>query len=164
MRGSFLVNVPVPFEKSGYYYIQADTSSSTGLMIKTASQTFPRVATWEEMIQMVTYISTRKEHETLLAAENKKTALDEYWIRMTRDEETAKELIKEYFRQVEFANILFTDFKEGWATGPGHDLHHHGSSHRKFTLIGTKKPGLYQAQDSNSKNYLYLCPNKKKYF
>jgi len=149
-EGSFLVNVPVPFEKSGYYYIQADTSSSTGLMIKTASQTFPRVATWEEMIQMVTYISTRKEHETLLAAENKKTALDEYWIRMTRDEETAKELIKEYFRQVEFANILFTDFKEGWATDRGMIYIIMGPPQEVY-FDRDKETWVYQAQDSNSK-------------
>ncbi|MFO7822388.1 MAG: GWxTD domain-containing protein [Cyclobacterium sp.] len=148
--GSFLVNVPVPFEKSGYYYIQADTSSSSGLMIKTASQTFPRVATWEEMIQMVTYISTRKEHETLLAAENKKTALDEYWIRMTRDEETAKELIKEYFRQVEFANILFTDFKEGWATDRGMIYIIMGPPQEVY-FDRDKETWVYQSQDSNSK-------------
>lgn len=149
-EGSFLVNIPIPFEKSGYYYIQADTSSTTGLMIKTASKTFPRVSTWEEMIQMVTYISTRKEHETLLAAENKKTALDEYWIRMTRDEETAKTLIKEYFRQVEFANILFTDFKEGWATDRGMIYIVMGPPQEVY-FDKDKETWVYQSQDSNSK-------------
>jgi GWxTD domain-containing protein len=118
-QGSFLVNVPQAFEEKGYYFIQDDTTASTGLLIKTTSKSFPTVSTWEEMIQMVTYISTRQEHENLLKAENKKLALDEYWIRMTRSEEKAKELIREYFRQVEFANLLFTDFKEGWATDRG---------------------------------------------
>jgi GWxTD domain-containing protein len=118
-QGSFLVNVPQAFEEKGYYFIQEDTTASTGLLIKTTSKSFPTVSTWEEMIQMVTYISTRQEHENLLKAENKKLALDEYWIRMTRSEEKAKELIREYFRQVEFANLLFTDFKEGWATDRG---------------------------------------------
>ncbi|SHN14924.1 GWxTD domain-containing protein [Cyclobacterium lianum] len=149
-EGSFLVNVPVPFKKAGYYFIQADTSSSVGMMIKTASQTFPRVATWEEMIQMVTYISTRKEHETLLAAENKKLALDEYWIRMTRDEEIAKSLIKEYFRQVEFANILFTDFKEGWATDRGMVYIVMGPPQEVY-FDKDKETWVYLSQDSNSK-------------
>lgn len=149
-EGSFLVNVPVPFDKSGYYFIQGDTSSPTGLLIKTVNKTFPRVATWEEMIEMVTYISTRKEHETLLEAENKKTALDEYWIRMTRDEETAKTLIKEYFRQVEFANILFTDFKEGWATDRGMVYIVMGPPQEVYFDVD-KESWVYQAQDSNSK-------------
>ena len=68
---------------------------------------------------MVTYISTRKEHETLLLAQDKKKALDQYWINLTRNPEVAKELIRNYFRMVEFANILFTDFKEGWKTDRG---------------------------------------------
>ncbi|WP_158856857.1 GWxTD domain-containing protein [Lunatibacter salilacus] len=118
-RGSFLVNVPQLFEDKGYYFIQDDTTSNNGLLIKTTPKSFPTVSTWEEMVQMVTYISTRQEHENLLKAENKKLALDEYWIRMTRSEEKAKDLIREYFRQVEFANLLFTDFKEGWATDRG---------------------------------------------
>jgi GWxTD domain-containing protein len=149
-EGSFLVNVPVPFDKQGYYFVQSDTSSRTGLLLRTAGKTFPRVATWEEMIEMVAYISTRKEHETLLAAENKKTALDEYWIRMTRDEETAKTLIKEYFRQVEFANILFTDFKEGWMTDRGMVYIIMGPPQEVYFDLD-KETWVYLAEDSNSK-------------
>lgn len=148
--GNFLVNVPVPFEKSGYYFVQQDTSTASGLMIKTVGKAFPKVSTWEEMIQMVAYISTRKEHETLLAAENKKIALDEYWIRMTRDEEAAKALIKEYFRQVEFANILFTDFKEGWATDRGMVYIIMGPPQEVYFNLD-KETWVYMAQDSNSK-------------
>jgi GWxTD domain-containing protein len=149
-EGDLLVNVPVSFEKSGYYFIQEDTASTSGLMIKTAGKTFPKVSTWEEMVQMVAYISTRKEHETLQAAENKKIALDQYWIRMTRDEETAKKLIKEYFRQVEFANILFTDFKEGWATDRGMVYIVMGPPQEVYFNLD-KETWVYLAQDSNSK-------------
>jgi len=117
--GSFLVNAPKSFDQEGYYFIQSDTASTAGLLVKTAKESFPNVPSYEEMVDMVAYISTRKEHETLLAAENKKIALDQYWINMVKDEEKAKALIREYFRQVEFANILFTDFKEGWMTDRG---------------------------------------------
>ncbi|MDX5338294.1 MAG: GWxTD domain-containing protein [Cyclobacteriaceae bacterium] len=118
-EGDFLANVPKKFDQEGYYFFQSDTSSATGLLLKSAHEAFPKVKDWEEMIQMVTYISTRKEHETLLLAEDKKKALDEYWINLTRNPEVAKELIRNYFRMVEFANILFTDFKEGWKTDRG---------------------------------------------
>ena len=117
--GSFLINAPKSFDKEGYYFIQSDTTSAAGLLVKTVPESFPNVPSYEEMVNMVAYISTRKEHETLLAAENKKLALDQYWINMAKDEEKAKALIREYFRQVEFANILFTDFKEGWMTDRG---------------------------------------------
>ncbi|MCH7402435.1 GWxTD domain-containing protein [Belliella kenyensis] len=118
-QGDFLINTPRSFDDDGYYFIQSDTNSTAGLMIKTAPEAFPRVNTWEDMIDMVVYISTRKEHEQLLEATDKKKALDQYWIGITKDEEAAKTLIREYFRQIEFANILFTDFKEGWKTDRG---------------------------------------------
>ncbi|WP_026954877.1 GWxTD domain-containing protein [Algoriphagus vanfongensis] len=117
--GDFLANVPKELDQQGYYFFQQDTSESTGLLIKTTHEAFPKVKDWEEMVQMVTYISTRKEHEALLMAENKKKALDNYWINLTRNPDTAQDLIREYFRQVEFANLLFTDFKEGWKTDKG---------------------------------------------
>ncbi|MEN2281086.1 GWxTD domain-containing protein [Algoriphagus sp. SE2] len=118
-RGNFLTNVPKSLDDEGYYFFQSDTASTSGLLLKTTNEAFPKVKDWEEMIQMVTYISTRKEHEALLLAEDKKKALDEYWYNLTRNPDIAKDLIREYFRQTEFANILFTDFKEGWKTDKG---------------------------------------------
>ncbi|MFN4000138.1 GWxTD domain-containing protein [Algoriphagus sp.] len=117
--GDFLSNIPKELNEEGYYFFQTDTTASTGLLLKTTHESFPKVKDWAEMVQMVTYISTRKEHETLLIAQDKKKALDEYWINLTRNPEIAKELIRNYFRMVEFANILFTDFKEGWKTDRG---------------------------------------------
>ncbi|EON76934.1 hypothetical protein ADIS_2595 [Lunatimonas lonarensis] len=149
-KGSFLLNVPQPFEDRGYYFVQSDTASDTGLLVKTAQKAFPRVSTWEEMVQMVTYISTRREHETLLQAENKKLALDEYWIRMTRSEEKARVLIREYFRQIEFANILFTDFREGWATDRG----------MVYIIMGPPQEVFFQA-DREVWNYLASNSNSK---
>jgi GWxTD domain-containing protein len=118
-EGDFLSNVPKSLDKIGYYFIQSDTSKLTGIVLKTTHEAFPKVKDWEEMVQMVTYISTRKEHESLLLATDKKKALDEYWIGLTRNPDTAKDLIREYFRQIEFSNLLFTDFKEGWKTDKG---------------------------------------------
>lgn len=118
-QGDFLSNIPKAFDQIGYYFIQSDTAAKAGFVLKTTHEAFPKVKDWDEMVDMVTYISTRKEHEDLMAAEDKKKALDAYWIGLTRNPDTAKELIREYFRQVEFANILFTDFKEGWKTDKG---------------------------------------------
>lgn len=118
-RGDFLANVPKMLSDEGYYFFQTDSSAQTGLLLRTVHEAFPKVQDWEEMVQMVTYISTKKEHEALLLAEDKKKALDAYWLNLTRDPELAKDLIRNYFKQIEFANILFTDFKEGWKTDRG---------------------------------------------
>ena len=118
-RGDFLANVPKMLSDEGYYFFQSDSNAQTGLLLRTVHDAFPKVNDWEEMVQMVTYISTKKEHETLLLAQDKKKALDAYWLNLTRDPELAKDLIRNYFKQIEFANILFTDFKEGWKTDRG---------------------------------------------
>jgi GWxTD domain-containing protein len=118
-RGDFLSNIPKTLKDEGYYFFQSDSTAKTGLLLRTVHDAFPKVKDWNEMVDMVTYISTKKEHETLLAAQDKKKALDAYWYNLTRNEEAAKGLIRNYFKMVEFANILFTDFKEGWKTDRG---------------------------------------------
>jgi GWxTD domain-containing protein len=118
-RGDFLANIPKMLTDEGYYFFQSDSAAQTGLLLRTVHEAFPKVKDWNEMVDMVTYISTKKEHETLLLAQDKKKALDAYWYNLTRNEESAKSLIRNYFKMVEFANILFTDFKEGWKTDRG---------------------------------------------
>ena len=118
-RGDFLANIPKTLTDEGYYFFQSDSTSQTGILLRTVHDAFPKVKDWSEMVDMVTYISTKKEHETLLLAQDKKKALDAYWYNLTRNEEAAKDLIRNYFKMVEFANILFTDFKEGWKTDRG---------------------------------------------
>ncbi len=149
-QGDFLINVPQSFDRRGYYFIQSDTTANSGVLVKTTGKSFPRVSSWEEMVQMVTYISTRQEHEKLQEAENKKLALDEYWIQMTKDEDKAKELIKEYFRQVEFANILFTDFKDGWATDRGMVYIIMGPPQEVYFNLN-RESWIYLGNDPNSK-------------
>lgn len=148
--GSFLINTPKTFERDGYYFIQSDTASTAGLLIKTVPESFPNVPSYEQMVEMVAYISTRKEHETLLAAENKKIALDQYWINMVRDEEKAKVLIREYFRQVEFANILFTDYKQGWMTDRGMIYIVMGPPQEVY-FNADRETWIYEGLNSNSK-------------
>ena len=118
-RGDFLANIPKTLPDEGYYFFQSDSTAQTGILLRTVHDAFPKVKDWNEMVDMVTYISTKKEHETLLLAQDKKKALDAYWYNLTRNEEAAKVLIRNYFKMVEFANILFTDFKQGWKTDRG---------------------------------------------
>lgn len=118
-EGEFLTNIPKSFDQLGYYFLQTDTTSAAGMLIRTAHDAFPKVKSYEEMVDMVAYISTRREHEALKDAEDKKEALDIYWFNLTKDEDASRKIIREYFKQIEFANILFSDFKEGWKTDRG---------------------------------------------
>jgi len=149
-EGTFLLNVPKSFDRKGYYFIQSDTTAPAGVLVKTVSKAFPRVEDWDQMVEMVVYISTRREHEALLKADNKKNALDQYWINMTKDEEVSKNLIREYFRQIEFANILFTDFREGWKTDRGMVYTVMGPPEEVYFNLD-REVWIYAGIDTNSK-------------
>ena len=149
-EGTFLLNVPKSFDRKGYYFIQSDTTAPAGILVKTAAKAFPRVEDWDQMVDMVVYISTRREHEALLKAENKKIALDQYWINMTKDEDVSKNLIREYFRQIEFANILFTDFREGWKTDRGMVYTVMGPPEEVYFNLD-REVWIYAGIDTNSK-------------
>ncbi|MFD2202031.1 GWxTD domain-containing protein [Shivajiella indica] len=145
-EGDFLLNTLKSFTKDGYYFIQSDTNSTQGMLVKAVHEAFPKVIDYNEMVEMVAYISTRNEHETLKSAEDKKIALDQYWYGMLKDEEAARKVIREYFKQIEFANILFTDFKEGWKTDRG----------MVYTVMGPPNEVFFRA---NGEVWSYLTAN-----
>ncbi len=80
---------------------------------------FPFVNNVEQMIQPIRYISTTSEYKKVNDATNKKGAMDNFWLKMAKNEEKAKKLIKEYYNRVEDANKYFSTYKEGWKTDRG---------------------------------------------
>jgi GWxTD domain-containing protein len=145
-EGDFLLNTLKTFAKDGYYFIQSDTNSTQGMLLKSGHEAYPKVRDYDEMVEMVAYISTRNEHEALKSAEDKKKALDQYWYGMLKDEDAARKVIREYFKQIEFANILFSDFKEGWKTDRG----------MVYTVMGPPNEVFFRA---NGEIWSYLMAN-----
>lgn len=113
------LNQTLSFENEGLYFCQLDTTSLSGISFKISTKYYPRFVTAEELVDPLRYISTSDEMENLAESEESKAALDRYWIKVTRSQERAKDVIRNYYRQVTNANILFTTYKEGWKTGQG---------------------------------------------
>ncbi|MEP2771232.1 MAG: GWxTD domain-containing protein [Fulvivirga sp.] len=105
-------------EKPGLYYVQADTSSQVGRAYLVTEKFFPKPATLDQLIEPLVYITTRKEKEQLDNVLTKKD-FDQFWLDLTDSPERARNIIKEYYSRVEFANVHFTNYKEGWKTDPG---------------------------------------------
>ncbi|MDF9797367.1 GWxTD domain-containing protein [Catalinimonas alkaloidigena] len=116
---SVQLNQSLSFENEGLYFCQLDTTSLSGISFRISSKYYPRFVTPEALIAPLRYISTSEEMENLTESDEAKAALDRYWIKVTRSQERAKDVIRNYFRQVTNANILFTTYKEGWKTGQG---------------------------------------------
>lgn len=103
---------------AGLYYVQADTSSQVGRAYLVTEKFFPKAATLDQLIEPLVYITTKKEKEQLDNAQTKKD-FDQFWLDLTDSPERARNIIKEYYSRVEFANERFTNYKEGWKTDPG---------------------------------------------
>lgn len=109
----------IAFPQWGLYFIQEDSSSLEGISIRIMDNYYPQMARVENITDPLIYISTAKEIGKLKDAEEVKKAMDRYWLEMTNSPERAKNIIRDYFKQVEQANALFTNYKEGWKNDQG---------------------------------------------
>lgn len=103
----------------GLYHFQYSESIKKGPTFFNFQEHFPEIKTPENMIGPMRYISTKKEYEQLTEAENKKLAVDKFWINIASSSERAKTMIREYYTRVESANNYFTSYLEGWKTDRG---------------------------------------------
>jgi GWxTD domain-containing protein len=109
----------IPFDTTGLYLIQEDTSSVNGLGFRVESGKYPKYTKLASLIKPLVYISTGEEIKTLNKSTDTKKALDNYWLRLAGNANDAKRIIKVFYDRVEAANEKFTSYKEGWKTDMG---------------------------------------------
>jgi GWxTD domain-containing protein len=103
----------------GLYFAQEDTSTVRGMGFRVVSEDFPKYKQVENLAHSMIYIATNNEINSFLSSPNKKAALDNFWINTGGGVDIAKELIKEYYQRITYANKSFTNYKEGWKTDRG---------------------------------------------
>ena len=106
-------------EGTGFYHFRKDTVSRAGLTLFRFPDGFPEITSAEELREPLRYITTKKEYDTLLATDNIKAAVDDFWLKTAHSPERAKILIQKYYSNVEDANKYFTSYLEGWKTDRG---------------------------------------------
>ncbi|HEX6891331.1 MAG TPA: GWxTD domain-containing protein [Chryseolinea sp.] len=111
-------NQEISFSKPGLYLVQKDTSSAEGLAFRVQDD-YPRLARVESLADPLIYICTKQEFEKIKAAKGDKKAFDRVILSVTGNTERAKNLMRNYFKRVEWANAYFTSYKEGWKTDRG---------------------------------------------
>lgn len=80
---------------------------------------FPKITKVDHLVHPIRYISTSDEFKKVSRAVNTKTAIDQFWLKLAKNEERAKKVIEAYYNRVEKANQFFTSYKEGWKTDRG---------------------------------------------
>jgi GWxTD domain-containing protein len=113
------INTTYIFPYTGLYLIRTDTSTNEGLYLANFGNSFPAVNTIENMVYPVEYLSTTEEFRKIINNENKKSAIDSFWLQFSGNLEVCKELIRIYYNRLQYANYYFTSYKPGWKTDRG---------------------------------------------
>ena len=111
-------NQALTFSKKGLYLIQKDTASTEGFAFR-SEEDYPRLGKIESLADPLIYICTKQEFEKVKAAKGDKKAFDRVILSITGNAERARNFMRNYFRRVEWSNIYFTSYKEGWKTDRG---------------------------------------------
>lgn len=102
-----------------FYLFQRDTLDNTGITLLKCPYYYPDLRTYDELIQPLRYISTSTENQMLIQATNKRKAFEDFWLTNYGTKFRAKGAIRFFYQRVEDANMLFTDYKQGWKTDRG---------------------------------------------
>jgi GWxTD domain-containing protein len=111
-------SAPVSPTKKGLYLVQADTASADGVAFRVEND-YPKFATIESLAGPMLYVCTKTETEKIKQAQNDKKKFDQIILSITGNSERARTFMRGYFKRVEYANIYFTSYKEGWKTDRG---------------------------------------------
>jgi GWxTD domain-containing protein len=109
----------VVFHSEGLYLAQQDTLGSQGFVFRVAANSFPRINRMMDIADPLVFVSTKAEHDDLVAANGDKSRVDKVILDITHDTDRAKTFMRSYFRRVELADQYFTTYKEGWKTDRG---------------------------------------------
>ncbi|EAY30582.1 hypothetical protein M23134_03220 [Microscilla marina ATCC 23134] len=113
-------NTQLNLKKPGLYIVQADTNQYYGISFIVAEHRYPKFSKIVDLIDPLTYITTKGELNKLKQSSEKKKDLDRLWLElMSGNIKVAKRSIREYYRRVKLANKFFTTYKPGWKTDKG---------------------------------------------
>lgn len=107
-------------QDEGYFYLTPDTLSRNGLLIPCFSVDYPNITRLDKLAEPLAYLTSREEYDSIRYAGHKKLAIDDFWLSCTNnDTRRAKELLKIFYTRAVFANMYFSDYRDGVLTDRG---------------------------------------------
>ena len=129
LAGAISINFLLPKLKQGIYrasIVGVDKANNISFVrsrdFAVREPGFPRLTNLNELAEATYYIATPKEYKRLMHYYNTdslKQAFDSFWANLIPNKHKAKATISSYYNRVEDANMLFSNYKEGWKTDPG---------------------------------------------
>lgn len=115
---SYIVQDALSVANGYFYLIQQDSLDQSGVTILSVPRYFPKLRKVEELIPPLTYISTTSEIKELTRYMSR-SSFESFWLKLYLTRFRAKNAIKAFYEDVQEANRLFTDYKQGWKTDRG---------------------------------------------
>lgn len=112
-------NTSLNITREGLYFIQDDTVSNKSISFLLKKNPYPKISTVKDMIGPLAYITNTSDFRKIEGAEDPKSTLDSFWLSIGGSKDYSRALIKAYYEKVEYANKVFTSYKEGWKTDRG---------------------------------------------
>lgn len=112
-----LIELALP--QKGFFHLKTNNATKEGVTFYVYESSYPKIKNTEQMIMATRYIMAKKEFDNCMISEDKKAAIDKFWVDIGGSNERAKELIKKYYGRVQESNKLFSSFQEGWKTDRG---------------------------------------------
>lgn len=107
-------------DRLGFYHIQPDTLSHSGITIYRVEKYYPTLALAGQLVPPLRYITSNEEYDHIIHAKDTKQAIDDFWLNIAgNNKEKAKSLIRIYYNRVQDANKFFSSYLEGWKTDRG---------------------------------------------
>ncbi|MES2590412.1 MAG: GWxTD domain-containing protein [Bacteroidota bacterium] len=152
-------NVDFTALKKGFYHFQLDTSKREGLTLFNFSEVFPEVKKAEDMVSPLRFITSKQEYEDLELSDNKKAAIEKFWMNSTGNQERAKEIIRKFYNRVQDANQFFTSYLEGWKTDRGMVYLIYGSPNVIYRTMNSETWIYGEENNVNSLSYSFSKVN-----
>jgi len=106
-------------KKEGLYLFQQDTTAARGFSYRVVKENFPKFTKVDELVPPLILVTTPEEFTELNNAHGEKAKFDKTILNITGDKDRAKSFMKNFFHNIELANIYFSSYKEGWKTDRG---------------------------------------------
>jgi GWxTD domain-containing protein len=105
--------------KKGIYLMKAEKDKLGGIMKVNFNKNYPLIVMSGDLLEAAKYILTNEEYDLIKNSNNKKLALDNFWLSISVNQEQARELLKIWYNRATYANLYFTSYKEGYKTDRG---------------------------------------------
>lgn len=120
---SFVITVKdslvFPPLKNKYYHFIPDTNTNEGFSVFCTDAAFPKIQDLKEASYAMGYLLNKNDYADLLTASKPREAFEKAWLKLSGNRENARGLINAYYREVEIANMLFSNNRPGWSTDRG---------------------------------------------